>query len=109
MAVTIGQTLYHVPYSAMMAEMTQDYRERISLAAWKESFSRMGILIAASALPVIVSLSPSPVLGYRTAGGMFGALIIVGGIVAFFATRRAPASVATREHISFVRQIRTML
>ncbi|HWU12950.1 MAG TPA: glycoside-pentoside-hexuronide (GPH):cation symporter [Caulobacter sp.] len=91
MLVTIGQTLYHVPYSAMLAEMTRNSRDRISLASWKESVSRIGILIAATTTPILVAWFASEALGYRVAGLVFGAVIIFGGLVAFKTTAKAPS------------------
>lgn len=90
MVVSMGQTLYHVPYSAMMPEMTGISAERISLASWKETVSRLGVLIAASTTPVLVALFPTEVAGYRAAGIVFGLVIAVGGLVAFITTARAP-------------------
>ncbi|GAB7551237.1 hypothetical protein NRB_07340 [Novosphingobium sp. 11B] len=84
--VSAGQTLYHVPYSAMLPEMTEIDAERISLVAWKEAVSRVGILLAASAVPVIVASHADEAMGYRSAGLLFGLVITGSGTLAFLAT-----------------------
>lgn len=108
MAVSIGQTLYHVPYSAMLAEMAQNNRERISLAGWKEAVSRLGILAAASVVPLVVASFASETLGYRIAGLIFGLIIIVGGTIAFLSTAGAPATPLSTENTSFRRQLQAI-
>lgn len=110
MIVTIGQTLYHVPYSAMLAEMTRTSRDRISLASWKESVSRVGILIAATTTPILVALFASEAQGYRVAGLVFGAVIVFGGVVAFWTTAKAPSREdSEHEAVSYRAQLQAML
>lgn len=109
MVVSIGQTLYHVPYSAMMPEMTRVSAERISLASWKESVSRVGVLIAASTTPLLVALFPSEATGYRVAGIVFGLVIALGGIVAFVTTARAPSIPTTTVRIGWRAQLAALV
>lgn len=109
MFVTVGQTLYHVPYSAMLAEMTRTSRDRISLASWKESVSRIGILIAATTTPILVAWFASEAQGYRIAGLVFGAVIIFGGLIAFRTTAKAPSRKDSRHAASYRAQLQAVL
>ncbi|MFT3755469.1 MAG: MFS transporter [Pseudoxanthomonas sp.] len=88
--VNTGLSLYHVPYSAMAPEMAPDYQQRLSLIGYKEIASRLAVLLAISAVPWIVERAADPFAGYRWVGVAFGALILSSGLVAFFATARAP-------------------
>ncbi len=49
-AVSIGYTAFVLPYWALGAELSDDYHERSSIAAWREGFVLVGT-IAAIALP----------------------------------------------------------
>ena len=109
MAVSIGQTLYHVPYSAMLAEMTSSTRERINLSSLKEAVSRVGVLLAAATVPIVVAFFPSQVVGFRVAGIIFGAIIAAGGIIAFYATARTPTTPASETQIPVAQQIRALV
>ncbi|WP_024889411.1 MFS transporter [Luteimonas huabeiensis] len=91
LAVNTGVTLYHVPYSAMAPEMTRDYDERLKLIGYKEMAARIAVLLAIAGAPLLLEAAGTPAQGYRWIGLAFGGLILVSGVVAFFATARAPA------------------
>jgi GPH family glycoside/pentoside/hexuronide:cation symporter len=54
-----GLTLYQVPYSAMLAEMTADHAERTRLVAYKEIAARGAILLTLLCAP-LRSSAPRP-------------------------------------------------
>ena len=90
-AVNTGLSLYHVPYSAMLPEMTDDVSERLALTGYKEIAARFAVLLTVMASPLIVQAAPDPVAGHRWVGFVTGAFIILSGLTAFFATARAPS------------------
>jgi len=90
-AVNTGLSLYHVPYSAMLPEMTDDVSERLALTGYKEIAARFAVLLTVMASPLIVHAAPDPVAGHRWVGFVTGAFIILSGLTAFFATARAPS------------------
>jgi glycoside/pentoside/hexuronide:cation symporter, GPH family len=103
-----GLTVYQVPYTAMVAEMTRDPRERTELVAYKEIAARVGVLGALVLAPRILASAESPITGFRTIGAVFGGLIIASGIVAFFATARARSTASVAKHLSFTTQFNAL-
>lgn len=105
--VNTGLSLYHVPYSAMAAEMTRDYDERISLAGYKEIAARVSVMITIMASPLLVQQAPDALTGYRWVGIATGGLIMLSGLVTFIATERAPAVAFQNQTLSWLEQLRT--
>jgi glycoside/pentoside/hexuronide:cation symporter, GPH family len=91
-----GLTLYQVPYSAMLAELTRDYAERTRLVAYKEIAARAAILLTLSCAPALLARASTPAAGFGALGTTFAVVIVASGLVAFFATARSPSSPATR-------------
>ena len=83
-------TLYEVPYSAMAAEMTGDYRERTGLTGYKMMAARGGIILALFVGPLLFRSQPDLAQGFRVLGVAAGVFITATGLWAFFATRNAP-------------------
>ncbi len=100
-----GLTLYQVPYSAMLAELTQDYGERTKLVAYKEVAARLAILLTLLCAPLILARAATPAAGFGAIGTVFGVAIVVTGLVAFFATARSPATIAGPRHGRMTLQI----
>src|SRR5208337_515769 len=50
----IFHTVYVLPHYALGAELTQNYHERSSLFAWRESFTILGTIVAAAAPGVMM-------------------------------------------------------
>lgn len=83
-------TVYSIPHAAMAAEMSPSYRERTSIVGYRMLGSRIGILVVGLSGPYLFSSQANLQQGFRVFGAVFGALIMVGGLVSFWATRRAP-------------------
>jgi len=103
-----GLTLYQVPYTAMVAEMTRDPRERTELVAYKEIAARVGVLGALMLAPRLLASAESPIAGFRTIGVVFGGVIIASGLVAFLATARARSTVSAAKQLSFTTQFNAL-
>lgn len=93
-----GLTLYQVPYSAMLAELTADYAERTKLVAYKEIAARAAILLTLSCAPLLLAHASEPAAGFASVGFVFGGLYVASGLVAFFATARSPATSSATHH-----------
>ncbi|HHV60483.1 MAG TPA: MFS transporter [Clostridiaceae bacterium] len=76
-----------VPYSSLSAELTDDYDERTSLAAWRMIFSIVAGLVAAVAPKMIVDLFPDQIKGYAVMGAVFGLVILFSPLFVFFGCR----------------------
>lgn len=84
-------TVVMVPYTALSAELTQDYDERTRLTAYRMAYSILGGL-AAAAIPLeIVRGFTAPAQGYAVMGLVFGLAIMVWPVVAGLGCRE-PAS-----------------
>ncbi|HEY6517231.1 MAG TPA: MFS transporter [Steroidobacteraceae bacterium] len=84
-----GLSLYQVPYSTMLAEISRDQKVRTRLAGYREIVARGAVLLTLSIGPWLLGSAPRAA-DYGMLGGVFGAAIIVSGVVAFFATADAP-------------------
>ena len=82
-------TIYDIPYSAMAAEMTSDYKERTNLIGFKMMGARIGIILAAWATPQILALRTSITAGFELVGIYGGLFISICGLVAFVTTKDA--------------------
>ena len=87
-----GLTLFQVPYAAMLAELSPDPAVRTRLAAYREVAARVAILMTLFFAPRVLAEAASPLAGFGDLGIIFGALIALSGLAAFFATAGAPAT-----------------
>ncbi|MEI7646192.1 MAG: MFS transporter [Chloroflexales bacterium] len=73
----IAYTAVNVPYTALTAELTQDYDERTSLNAFRFAFSIGGSLVAGVLHPLIVGRFAEVTTGYLVSGAVWGGLCIL--------------------------------
>ena len=90
-----GLSLYQVPYSTMLAEISRDQTVRTRLAGFREIVARAAVLLTLLSGPWLLGRYASESEGFGIMGGVFGAAIILSGLVAFFSTRHAPEPDAT--------------
>jgi glycoside/pentoside/hexuronide:cation symporter, GPH family len=94
-------TLVTVPYSALTAELTEDYDERTGLTGFRMATSMAGGLIAAVVVPLLAGLFPEPRTGYFLAAVIFGILASVPYFV-LFANIRERVNVKTPPPLNVV-------
>lgn len=78
-------SITYIPYTAMTAELTQDYDERTNLMTISSVGAAIGYAIGSIAMRAIVGSAETPRLGYMIAGAVFG--VLAGLSVAFVAWR----------------------
>lgn len=83
-------TVINVPYSSMVAEMSDDYNERMSITAFRMSFASVGALIAGGAAMLLVDVGGGGERGYLFMAIAFSPLIILSSLICFYSTRNAP-------------------
>ena len=93
-----GLSLYQVPYSTMLAEISRDQDVRTRLAGYREIVARAAVLLTLLSGPWLLGRYASEAKGFGIIGGAFGAAIILSGLVAFFATADAPEPDAAPRH-----------
>jgi GPH family glycoside/pentoside/hexuronide:cation symporter len=82
-------TIVNVPYAALTASMTRDSHERSVITGFRMTFGIIGTLVAAGATLPLVGLfgAGDQIIGFRTVGIIYGALIMLTSLVTFIAVR----------------------
>lgn len=86
---------FQVPYNALPAELTGDYRERTRLTSWRIAFLALAILVSGGGAPAITE-AVGGVAGYRVMGVAVAVIMIAGTIGVYLGTKGAPVG-ALRE------------
>ncbi|CAN5124521.1 MFS transporter [soil metagenome] len=92
LALRLGLSFFILPYTSVGAEVTDNYEDRSSIVSYRVSFSMIGTFLAiALGLGVFMTgpnglLNRSAYAGFGSAGA---AIIILAGVCAAIATRRA--------------------
>jgi len=73
----IFHTVYVLPHYALGPELTQNYNDRSTLFAWRESFTILGTIVAAAAPGVLRSMHLNDRQVYFRLGIFFGVLVAV--------------------------------
>lgn len=102
-------TIVNVPYTALTAELTDDYDERTSLNAFRFAFSVGGSLIAGALHPMIVGNYSDEATGYLVSGLIWGGLCILPFFWCVAGVREKPLQETSEQSLSFIAQFRTAL
>jgi glycoside/pentoside/hexuronide:cation symporter, GPH family len=81
-------TVVNLPYTALTAELTQDYDERTSLSSFRFTFSIGGSILALLIATAAFSVKISPQAQYLWIGGICGVISILPLFWSVFGTRR---------------------
>jgi GPH family glycoside/pentoside/hexuronide:cation symporter len=82
-------TIYNVPYSSMVAEMTDDYNERMSVTSFRMIGSSVGVLLAGGLAMALVEMGGAGESGFRFMGMIFGILITIFCLLSVWGTKNA--------------------
>lgn len=99
-------TVINVPYASMVPEMSDDYKERISIVSFRMSFASVGALLAGGLAIPIVDAGGGGEAGFRLMGLVFGAVMVLSCLVCFAGTKRAPMRPPKREMPPLREQVR---
>lgn len=102
-------SLLDVPYSAMAAEFTSDYRERTNLVGYKMMAARLGIVLSVTAGPFIFTSRETLAEGFRVLGVVAGAFIVLTTLVTFYTTRNAPRIERPVQGVSVREELRAVV
>ena len=82
---------YVIPFFALGAELTDDFKERTSLRAWASVFLQIAVMIASAAPPMILEMAGKAGLqgakGWNAVGVIFGLIIIICSFICWTCTR----------------------
>ena len=103
-------TLINVPYSALTAELTQDYDERTSLAGWRMGMAMTATLVTAALFSLLAegpftNMTGSKSGGYAMVAAIWGVIMVIVPILLFFNIKE-PDSVPDDEPIDFIKTFR---
>jgi GPH family glycoside/pentoside/hexuronide:cation symporter len=99
-------TVVNVPYSSMVAEMTDDYNERMSLTSFRMIFASAGALAAGALVLPLVQIGGGGQRGYLAMSLLYGLIIVASCLVCFWGTRRAKALPAAEQPTPFREQVK---
>ena len=94
LALDTVYTIFAVPHTALLAEITHDYDHRISIVAWRNAFYLFGALIAAGLfkrmaedLAILWGWAENIQQGYMVAGWLFGISLLIAPVLLFWRIR----------------------
>jgi len=106
--LSTAYTIYDVPYSSMVSEMSQSYKERTNIVGYKMMAARLGILLSVSLAPLVFTSQATLAEGFRLLGLITGVLIVISGLVAFLTTKNAPRIVSRPKKFSLSAEFRAI-
>jgi sugar (glycoside-pentoside-hexuronide) transporter len=99
-------TVFNVPYSSMVAEMSNDYNERMSITSFRMIGSSIGVLLAGGLAMPLVKIGGGGEIGFRFMGIVLGVLITVFCLICFFGTRTAKTLSVNDKKLPFGEQVK---
>lgn len=99
-------TIINIPYSSMVAEMSDDYNERMSITSFRMIGSTVGVLLAGGLAMPLVKLGGEGAAGFRFMGIIFGVAIAAICLICFWGTRNATMLPPKNTHHPMKEQIR---
>jgi GPH family glycoside/pentoside/hexuronide:cation symporter len=96
-------TVINVPYSSMVAEMSDDYNERMSITSFRMMSASIGALLAGGLAMPLVKIGGGGESGFGFMGIVFGIIIVLSCLICFWGTRRARA-LPVRENLPPLRE-----
>ncbi len=82
-------TVINIPYSSMVAEMSDDYNERMSITSFRMVGSTVGVLLAGGLAMPLVKMGGAGAAGFSFMGAIFGVVIALICLACFWGTRNA--------------------
>jgi len=98
-------TMYNIPYGAMTADLTEDYNERTSLTGVRMVFTLLSMIIGAGATEIVIALfsppeNPKSSFGYIGMTLVFGGVMLIAGVIAYFSTAKYDTVLNTKKGIN---------
>lgn len=104
-------TIFSVPWIAMGLELSPDYNERTRVQAYRSFFNQAGGILVGSLWFLSFRMGETQAQGLRNLALLFGALIVVFGLLPslFVRERAAQPAAATKDKINFFRAFGTTM
>jgi len=102
-------TVYNIPYSSMVAEMTDDYNERMSVTSFRMVGAIIGVLLAGGLAMPLVEMGGGGTAGFKLMGLVLGSLITLFSLAGFYGTRGTRTLPPAKTQIGIREQVRIVL
>jgi GPH family glycoside/pentoside/hexuronide:cation symporter len=109
LAVSVGYTLFNVPYLAMPAEMTGDFHERTVLMSYRVFFVSIATVIGTSLAPMLVQWGGGGRDGYAAMSWLIAGVCFLAMYACFAGTRKARYTERSAAQPAWREQMRTAL
>ena len=100
MVISLGYSLFNIPYIAMPAEMTDSPTERTSIMSWRIAFVGLGTMVATSLLPLLIQYWGGERPAYSLVGTVAAILTLITMLITFVLTKTARGTVSKGEPFS---------
>lgn len=97
---------FQVPFGAMPAEMTDSYDERTRMMTWRVAMLATAILVSGAGAPYILDRMGGGITGHRWMALFVGAIMLLGTLIVFYSTAKAPTGVITQSEPSLRAQLK---
>ena len=98
MLMSVGYSLFNIPYIAMPAEMTDSPVERTAIMSWRVAFVGVGTMIAMSLLPLLIKHWGGDRAAYGLMGSVAAGLTVITMLATFAGSTprmTSPSAVST--------------
>ncbi|GAM24997.1 hypothetical protein SAMD00019534_081720 [Acytostelium subglobosum LB1] len=116
--LSIAYSCVTIPYSAMNAEITEDYDERTSLAGMRMISMMIGGILSSFIHSLLTSVFTTTIdgvkvtnyeKGYLLSGGVWGFIMMIPLAITFFGTRNIPTATLKESRVPFFKGLMLML
>lgn len=105
-------TIVNIPYSSMLAVLSQDYQERSTISSIKVVFGTVATLIATSATLPMVQLFPTEATGFLMVTILFAVVTIITLLITFFGTKgiekKETTKIEVKENHTFITKMKVI-
>jgi Na+/melibiose symporter-like transporter len=100
---------FQVPFGAMPAEMTDSYSERTRMMTWRVAMLATAILVSGAGAPYILDRMGGGIGGHRWMALFVGAIMLLGTLIVFYGTAKAPTGTITQAEPSLRAQLKVAM
>jgi len=99
----VAYSIVNVPYSSMLANMTNNYYERSRISSIKVFLGQFGGLIVTTLTLPLIHLFATEAVGFRVIFSIFAVVLVVCLLVTFFGTKERPLPVSENQESSSIK------
>lgn len=101
-------TLYSVPYSSLLPELTGDFDQRTVMTGYRMTFAVIGTLVGVGLAPLVLNSFEDPIVGWPVMGGVMGLIMLTTILITTFSIKEPSSSVLNKQD-NFMKTMRYAL